>query len=134
MKEKMKREMKRGENFFGKMFENAQIRQMNEPKRFEKIPFGRITPPFFFESSESDRVFNYLHDSNSIDFSGYFSAAQYCRSRRQVILGICICITNRSNTGSEARSLKVLRPSSRSEDRLRCHAKQKKPEGPEMDL
>ena len=23
-------------------------------------------PPFFFESSESDRVFNYLHDSNSI--------------------------------------------------------------------
>ena len=30
--------MKRGENFFGKMFENAQIRQMNEPKRFEKIP------------------------------------------------------------------------------------------------
>ena len=22
--------------------------------------------PFFFESSESDRVFNYLHDSNSI--------------------------------------------------------------------
>ena len=27
---------------------------------------GRIIPPFFFESSESDRVFNYLHDSNSI--------------------------------------------------------------------
>ena len=32
----------------------------------KKIPFGRIIPPFFFESSESDRVFNYLHDSNSI--------------------------------------------------------------------
>ena len=29
-------------------------------------PFGRIIPPFFFESSESERVFNYLHDSNSI--------------------------------------------------------------------
>ena len=37
------------------------------PKCFEKkIPVGRIIPPFFFESSESDRVFNYLHDSNSI--------------------------------------------------------------------
>ena len=33
---------------------------------FRKIPFGRIIPPFFFESSESDRVLNYLHDSNSI--------------------------------------------------------------------
>ena len=33
----------------------------------KKIPFGRIIPPFFFESSESDRFFfNYLHDSNSI--------------------------------------------------------------------
>ena len=32
----------------------------------KKIPFGRIIPQFFFESSESDRVFNYLHDSNSI--------------------------------------------------------------------
>ena len=33
---------------------------------WKKIPVGRIIPPFFFESSESDRVFNYLHDSNSI--------------------------------------------------------------------
>ena len=32
----------------------------------KKIPVGRIIPPFFFESSESDRVFIYLHDSNSI--------------------------------------------------------------------
>ena len=31
----------------------------------KKITLGRIIPPFF-ESSESDRVFNYLHDSNSI--------------------------------------------------------------------
>ena len=32
----------------------------------KKNPFGRILPPFFFESSESDGFFNYLHDSNSI--------------------------------------------------------------------
>ena len=32
----------------------------------KKKPFGRIIFPFFFESSESDRFFNYLHDSNSI--------------------------------------------------------------------
>ena len=32
----------------------------------KKITVGRIIPPFFFESSESDRVFNYLHDSNSM--------------------------------------------------------------------
>ena len=32
----------------------------------KKIPVGRIIPPFFFESSQSDRVFYYLHDLNSI--------------------------------------------------------------------
>ena len=32
----------------------------------KKIPLERIVPPFFSESSESDRVINYLHDSNSI--------------------------------------------------------------------
>ena len=32
----------------------------------KKITLGRIIPPFFFERSESDRVFNYLPDSNSI--------------------------------------------------------------------
>ena len=36
----------------------------------KKIPFERIIPTFFFESSESDRVFNYLHDSNSIFRAG----------------------------------------------------------------
>ena len=37
------------------------------PECFEKKTFfGRIIPPFFFESSESDRVLNDLHDSNSI--------------------------------------------------------------------
>ena len=32
---------------------------------FRKIPCGRIFL-HFFQGSESDRVFNYLHDSNSI--------------------------------------------------------------------
>ena len=48
------------------MFLNPQTRQMNLLKMFrKKIPLGRIVPPFFFESSESDRFF-FLHDSNSI--------------------------------------------------------------------
>ena len=34
--------------------------------RKKKKNVGRIIPPFFYESSESDRVFNYFHDSNSI--------------------------------------------------------------------
>ena len=32
----------------------------------KRVSFGRIVPPFFFESTESDRVYKYLHDSNSI--------------------------------------------------------------------
>ena len=32
----------------------------------KKSLFGRIFAPLFFESSESDRFFTYLHDSNSI--------------------------------------------------------------------
>ena len=53
------------------MCEKHQIRMMNWPNMFrKKIPFGRILPPFFFESSESDRFFNYLHDSNSIFRAG----------------------------------------------------------------
>ena len=31
----------------------------------KKIPFGRIIPPFFGKSSESDRFFISSHDSNS---------------------------------------------------------------------
>ena len=38
----------------------------NKSPSSKQITVGRIIPPFFFESSESDRVFNYLHDSNSI--------------------------------------------------------------------
>ena len=46
------------------MFENIQIRKINEPKMFrrKKNPFERI----IFESAESGRVFTYLHDSNSM--------------------------------------------------------------------
>ena len=32
--------------------------------RKKKIPFGRIIPPFFFESSESDRFFNHSGPEN----------------------------------------------------------------------
>ena len=32
----------------------------------KKIPSDDLFLHFFFESSESDRVFNFLHDSNSI--------------------------------------------------------------------
>ena len=66
------------------LFENPQTRQMNEPKMFrKKSSVGRIILPFFFESSESDRVFNYLYDSNSIFGSGEliqngFRCARYC--------------------------------------------------------
>ena len=50
-----------------KMFQDPQTRQMNELEMFRRtIPFGRIIPPFFFESSESDRFSDYLHDSSSI--------------------------------------------------------------------
>ena len=51
------------------MFQDPQTRQMNEPKMFrkkKKNPFRQIIPPFFCKSAESDRFFNYLHDSNSI--------------------------------------------------------------------
>ena len=39
---------------------------MNQLKMFRKIPFGRIFHNLSFESSETYRVFNYSHDSNSI--------------------------------------------------------------------
>ena len=48
------------------MFQNPQIRQMNQLKMFRQNPFGRITLHFSFESSESYRCFYYLQDSNSI--------------------------------------------------------------------
>ena len=56
--------MKENLYFQKKSFRTPQTRQ-NEIAQ-KKLPVGRIIPPFFSESSESDRVFNYLHDSNSI--------------------------------------------------------------------
>ena len=41
------------------------------------IPVGRIIPPFFFESSESDRVVNYIHDSNSIFRAGRIKSVSF---------------------------------------------------------
>ena len=70
MKEKMKREMKRGQFFQKKKkkkFQDPQTRQMNWLKMFRtKIHFRRIIPPFFCKSAESGRFFIYLHDSNLI--------------------------------------------------------------------
>ena len=43
--------------------------------RKKKIPFGRMILDFSFESSEFDRVFNYLRDSNSI----FRAAREYFR-------------------------------------------------------
>ena len=65
-------EMKRNERkdvfffFQKKCFKTLKSARWISSKCFEKIPLGRIIPPFFFESSEADRVINYLHDSNSI--------------------------------------------------------------------
>ena len=72
MKEKMKRDRDEREDerkmiFHQKMFQDPQTRQMNKPKMFRKKSLSdELFLHFFFEGSESDRVFNYLHDSNSI--------------------------------------------------------------------
>ena len=62
--------MKRNErkdDFFQKTFVNPQIRQMNQLKMFRKKSLSdELFIHFFFGSSESDRVSNFLHDSNSI--------------------------------------------------------------------
>ena len=57
--------------FFQQMFQDPQTRQMNEPNMFRKKKkkqnfSDELFLHFFFESSESDRFFNYLHDSNWI--------------------------------------------------------------------
>ena len=69
MKEKMKRrEKKEKMNFFfeKEKFQNPQTRQMNEPKNVSKKSFSdELFLHFSFESTESDSIFNYLHDSNS---------------------------------------------------------------------
>ena len=73
MKEKMKRDKdERKEDFF--------VKNVSEPSNppdelaqnvsKKKSPSNELFLHFFFESSESDRVFNYLHDSNSIFRAG----------------------------------------------------------------
>ena len=62
--------MKRNErkDFFSKkMVRDPQTRQMNWPKMFRKKSLSdELFLHFFCKSSESDRAFNELHDSNSI--------------------------------------------------------------------
>ena len=62
-REKMKEKMKivkdeRKEDFFQKMFQHPQTRQMNSPIVSKKIPSDELFLDFFFESSESDRFFH----------------------------------------------------------------------------
>ena len=54
---KKKREDEKENYFFKKSFKTLKPARWISPKMF---------PPFFFECSESNRVFNYLHNSNSI--------------------------------------------------------------------
>ena len=72
MKGKMKEKMKRVNDERKKDFFVKSVSEPSNPPDelaqnvSKQIPLGRIIPPFFFDSSESDRVFIYLHDSNSI--------------------------------------------------------------------
>ena len=53
------------------MFQDPQTRQVNQPKMFRKKSISdELFLHFFCKSSESYRVFNYLHDSNSIFRAG----------------------------------------------------------------
>ena len=54
------------------------------PKCFENFPFGRNVLNFSFESSESHRVFNYLHDSNSIFRAAGTNSEKFFGSTGQV--------------------------------------------------
>ena len=61
--------------FFSKNVQNPQSSQMNQLKILEKSLWKNYSS-CFFESSESDRFFNYLHDSNSIFRAGRIRAAR----------------------------------------------------------
>ena len=78
-RDKRRRDKKREETRRRKRREERQdkrrVRPSNPPDELaqnvsKKNPPGRIIPPFFFESSESYRIFNYLHDLNSIFRAG----------------------------------------------------------------
>ena len=62
----MKRDERKDDFLFEKVFEKPQIRQMNSLEMFRKNTFRTKNSSFSFESSESYRVFNYLLGSNSI--------------------------------------------------------------------
>ena len=62
----MKRDERKNDCFLKNVSESSNPSDELVQNVSKKITFGRIIPPCFFESSESDRFFNYLHDSNSI--------------------------------------------------------------------
>ena len=71
MKKKREREKReeneREKNFSKKCFKTLKPARLISPQCFEKkSPSDELFLHFSFESSESDRVFNYIHDSNSI--------------------------------------------------------------------
>ena len=66
MKKRWKRDEREDDHFL-KMFENSQIRQMTWLKMLPKNPFPTNFPNFSLRKfTNTYRVFNYLHDSNSI--------------------------------------------------------------------
>ena len=66
-------EERRNYDFSLKCLRTPKSARWISPTCFEKITFGRIIPPFF-ESSESDRFFKHLHDSNSIFRAGWINS------------------------------------------------------------
>ena len=65
------------------MFENPEIRQMNQPKMFRKNPRRTNYSSIFLQKFRIWPFLNYLHDSNSIfraagiNSKGEFSGARY---------------------------------------------------------
>ena len=66
----MKRDERKDDFFWENVSEPSNPPDELAQKCFEKNPSGRIIPLFFFGRSESYRVFNCLHDSNSIFRAG----------------------------------------------------------------
>ena len=86
-RERRKIEMKRDErNDVFLMFENLQIRQMNQLKMFRKILFGRITP-HFCSNVQNRTVFSIIYMIRIRCFGAreflqrHFSDAQYFYKR-----------------------------------------------------
>ena len=62
----MKRNERKDVFFIQKCFKTLKPSDELAQNVSNKFFFGRIIPPFSFESSESHRVFKCVHDSNSI--------------------------------------------------------------------